>query len=131
MAKLSNMALGKALAKQSVISISSSFFGLCQKATYTATGSAVKAVSLQYSQEEGARLERALCGDRAVRAAAVAKLGRLNEAAIGNYLLEACFSADRQFAALQLFQYQQLQYQPVTEVCVFEGDEASTVVMCL
>lgn len=131
MTKFTHLAMAQALAKDQRISVKNTFFGLCQKVRYTPTGSAVSTLRKQFAPDEGSKLEYALNLPADKRPAAVAQLGKQAEAPIGNYLLEACTSADRQFAALRLYQYQQLQYQPVSPLCVFTGDEALTVALCL
>ena len=131
MTKFTRMAMADALASDPRISVSVSFFGLCCKAVYKPTGSALAALRKEFAPDEGLKLEHALGTAANRRAEVLAQLGRLPEAQIGNYLLEACVSADKQFVALRLYQYQQLQSQPVSPLCLFTGDEARTVALCL
>lgn len=127
MANFKNLAMSKELAKDSRISIKKSLLGLSTKAIYAPTESKLLAAKKEYTAEDGARIERAMKASADKRAQQLAAIGQLQPATLGNYLLEACRSADGSFAAMQLFQYSQMSYQPVTDVCCFEGDEAKTV----
>ena len=42
----------------------------------------------------------------------------------GNFMVEVCTSRDGAFIAIQLHQFVRLSYEPVTDVHIFEGDEA-------
>lgn len=53
------------------------------------------------------------------------KCSTYEQAVNGNLLLEACVSADKQFAALRLCQWSQIDYQPVSEVHLLQGDDAA------
>ncbi len=52
---------------------------------------------------------------------------KIEKTQLGNVLLEACVSDDKQFAALQLFRYGNLKYNPVTDVQIYEGDNAALI----
>ena len=45
----------------------------------------------------------------------------------GNYMLELCRSRDGSFAAIQLLQFKQMIYEPVTALFILDGIEAETV----
>ena len=47
--------------------------------------------------------------------------------AVGNYRLEGALSADRQFVALQLFQFADFRYHPVCDPLCYEGELAAVV----
>lgn len=124
MAKFSNLQMAAHLAADPRISTQKSLFGLVNTTTYVPTGSKITAVKHEFKLEQGSDIEHALNTTKGNPAALLAELGYMEPAAIGNYLLEACYSADRNFVAMQMFQYAQLRYQPVTDVHVFEGEEA-------
>ena len=42
----------------------------------------------------------------------------------GNYMMEVCVSRDGGFVALQLFQYEQLGYEPASDMLIYEGEDA-------
>lgn len=131
MATITNLAMSKDLAKDERISIKKAFFGLSTKAFYTGTNSALKASKTEYTQEVGSKMTRALSATPDKCAEQFAALGKQPSTTLGNYLLEECHSADGNFAALQLFQYSHMNYQPVTGVCFFEGNDAQAVIACL
>lgn len=128
MAKFNNLTMSKDLAKDNRISTTKSFFGLCSKTRYGATGSLITGSRREYTAEAGSKIERALKASADKQAAQLAAICKLPTTTLGNYLLEECHSADNEFAALQLYQYSQMRYQPVSDVCIFEGDDAKTVV---
>lgn len=119
--------MSKELAYDTRISIKKSLLGLSTKAIYAPTESKLIATKKEYTAEDGARIERAMKASADKRAQQIAAVGKPQPATLGNYLLEECHSADGSFAAMQLFQYSQMSYQPVTNVCCFEGDDAKTV----
>jgi hypothetical protein len=51
--------------------------------------------------------------------------------AIGNVELDACISTDKQFAALQLLQFSDYSYHPISKVAFYEGDQAQLVASIL
>ena len=104
------------------------YHGLCSKTKYDATGSLISGSKREYTAEAGGKIERALKASADKQASLLAAIGKLPTTTLGNYLLEECHSADSEFAALQLFQYSHMSYQPVSSVCVFEGNDAKTVV---
>lgn len=112
------------LAKDSRINIKKSLFGT--KWTYTPTDSKLKAFKHEYNPENGKAMEKAINAAEDKRADLLASL-QVSEAAMGNYQLEGVRTDDSQFVALRLYQYQNLRYQPVSPLCVFEGDEAAKV----
>ena len=128
MARFNNLAMSKDLAKDNRISTTKSFFGLCSKTKYDATGSLISGSKREYTAEAGGKIERALKASADKQASLLAAIGKLPTTTLGNYLLEECHSADSEFAALHLFQYSHMSYQPVSSVCVFEGNDAKTVV---
>ncbi len=54
----------------------------------------------------------------------LAKMNRFEQAMNGNLLVECCVSADKQFVALQLKHFEQIDYQPISEVRFLQGDAA-------
>ena len=60
MAKFNNLTMSKDLAKDNRISTTKSFFGLCSKTRYGATGSLITGSRREYTAEAGSKIERAL-----------------------------------------------------------------------
>ena len=127
MANNKNMEMAEAVSSKSYISIKESFFGLCQKVIYVPTGSRVKALTQEYSPDEGGRLEKLLALPVDKLKAELASKGKPVTAAVGHYQLQACVSEDRQFCAVQLFRYADLMYHPIAEPRFFEGKDAEIV----
>ncbi len=131
MSKYSNLALSEALAGDPRITVTTSFFGLSEKAIYVPTQSRIIAVRREYTPEYGQPIAHALRADASKRASLLGALGHLNDTSDGNYQIEACYAEDHSFAALRLYQYEQLKYRPVSELCVFEGPEAAEAIKFL
>ena len=103
-----------------------SFFGLSATLTYNATHSIIDARQIELTQPEGDHLSRLMNAgsDTMLKAASSTKLKPIVN---GNYRLDACISRDHQFVALQLLKYMQLNYEPVTDIMIFEHDEAQRI----
>ena len=108
------------------ISVKSSMFGLKTTAIYLPTQSTIKAETLEYSPETGDKLKRIIESPKDQLDKAVG-LFRPQTTVNGNYMLEKLTSQDGQFVALQLLQFHQLSYEPVTGELVFEGKDAEVV----
>ena len=108
------------------VSIRKSFFGLCTTLTYTPTQSIIDARQIELTPSEGDQLSRLMNDgrDSLLKAAASVKLHPIVN---GNYKLDVCISRDHQFVALQLLKYIQLNYEPVTPLLIYEGEEAKAV----
>ena len=126
MSSIKHLQMAEAVCSFTGIQVNSSFFGLLSKVVYLPTGSPVKAETLEFPSEVGQRLQRVLLTDPDRLASAEGSY-RAEATENGNYLLELCRSRDGAFAALQLFHYETLCYQPVTRVLFFEGQQAQAV----
>ncbi len=129
MAKISKLEMAPALLSREDINVKSSFFGLTEKAVYTPTGSSLRVVTRDYQPETLARLERIL--DAGERMAEVAAGENVQAVPVGNVRIEACISADRAFAAVQLLRFSNYLYRPVGEPRFYTGAEASMVATLL
>ena len=108
------------------ISISKSMFGLRTIATFSPTNSVIDANTFEYSPADGEHLKRLLDMPREKLASAIGDF-RPKPTVNGNYMAEVCASRDGAFLAVQLFQFIRMSYEPVTDVLVFEGDDARVV----
>ena len=101
-------------------------FGLKTTAIYLPTHSTIKVETLEYTPETGDKLKRIIESPKDQIDKAIG-LFRPQPTVNGNYLLEKLSSEDGQFTALQLLQFHQLSYEPVTDAIVFEGKDAEVV----
>ena len=122
MPNIKNLEMADAVFSKNYIRIDNSFFGLSQKIVYVPTGSPVKVVKLEYSREEGERLEKLLSLPVNKLEAELASKGKPTTTAVGNYQLQACVSDDRQFCAVQLFRFYDFMYHPLEEPLFFSRD---------
>lgn len=128
MANFNSLAMSKHFVDDSRIHIKKSFFGLCKKYYYAPTDSLITACRKEYTPSDGYKIEQAMNSESSVRVKQMAALGKKPVTTLGNYMLEMYQSADCQFAAVQLYQFKQLSYEPVTPVYTFEGEDARTIV---
>ena len=56
MTKIKNLEMAETISNNNDITINTTLFGLCEKATYVPTGSRVKAQTFEYSSMNGERL---------------------------------------------------------------------------
>ena len=124
MTKIKKLEMAAAVSNEKDITVTESFFGLCEKAIYTPTGSRVKADTYEYSQSNGERLitlvdsgikelEQDLERGLIVRATPV-----------GHIRAEVCVSDDRQFLALNILKFSNFEYVPVRGPRLFRGHDA-------
>ena len=126
MANIKNLQMWNSICDNSRISVKSSMFGLKTTAIYLPTHSTIKVETLEYTPETGDKLKRIIESPKDQLDKAIG-LFRPQPTVNGNYMLEKLSSLDGQFVALQLLQFQQLSYEPVTDVLVFEGKDAEVV----
>ena len=98
MANFNKLAMSAELLSRNDLRIESTLLGLSKKLVYTPTGATVNVKKYNYNPE------------------AVAHLQRIK--------LDACISTDKQFAALQLLQFIDYTYQPISKVAFFVGEQA-------
>lgn len=126
MASIEHLEMSAALVALPEISVKKSFFGLKTNVTYTPTGSSVKVKINEYNTEMGDKLETILKANPDNIASLIAK-GNIEKANLGNVRLEACISDDKQFAAVQLLRFSQLNYAPTTDMVVLKGAAAEAI----
>lgn len=126
MANIKNLQMWNSICDNSRISVKSSMFGLKTTAIYLPTHSTIKVETLEYNPETGDKLKRIIESPKEQLDKAIGTF-RPQPTVNGNYMLEKLSSQDGQFVALQLLQFQQLSYEPVTDVLVFEGKDAEVV----
>ena len=108
------------------VSVSKSLFGLRTTATYKPTNSVIEARTIELSREDGERLKNILTGSHKNLAEAIGNF-HPEQVSYGNFMAEVCASRDSAFVAVLLLQFQQLSYEAVTDVLIFEGEDAQAV----
>ena len=126
MANIKNLQMWNTICNDLRINISKSFFGMRTKATYKQTGSTIKARTIEYSPSDGERLKSILATPKEQMSKSIGDY-RPKPTVNGNYMIEICKSEDNKFIVLQLLQFNRLEYEPVSELLFFEGDEAKTI----
>ena len=131
MANINKLEMGRTLATDPRISTTSTFFGLIHTSVYVPTGSKLATYTFEYPVEREAKIENllGLTGDALAKAAA--DIHTLKSDALGNLRLEACVSADRKFAALQLFRYSNFEATPLSRLALYEDADAATIASLL
>lgn len=130
MANFKNLNMAPELLSHQNLRVVSSMMGLSKKLVYITTGATVRATKYNYNADAVPQLERIIESDGKGLAAAI-KSCRASSVEIGNIELDACVSADKQFVALQLLQFSDYTYHPISKVAVFEGEQAALVASIL
>ena len=126
MANIKNLRMWDSICTDDRISIIKSMFGLRSTAIYRPTNSVIEAETFEYSPEDGKRIKSILEMPRERMAESIQGF-HPTTVDYGNYLTEVGLSRDGAFLAVQLFQFVKLNYEPATEVIIFEGKEAATI----
>ena len=125
MAKVSKLEMAPQVLNHSNITIQKSLLG--EKVIYTPTGSRVKAYQREYASSDGQLLQRIFNASDDQLEALVEKARGVVKSAIGSTRVDMCISADRQFAAFQMFKFLNLSYQRDGNVRIFEGYTANLI----
>jgi len=126
MENFNKLEMAQELLSHNNLKVVSSMFGLTKKLLYTVTGSPVKVVRNNYNPEAVSHLMRVIESDSHGLSAAV-KACRVTKMEVGNIELDACVSQDKRFVAMQLLQFGDYMYRPISKVAFFEGDDAELV----
>ena len=127
MANVKHLKMAQTVISRSDIEVKNGFLGLSYTCIFKPTGSRLKVLQLELSPADGPKVRSLFGLAGSSLAAQVSKLGKFQPVPNGNYSLDLCYATDRQFAALQLFQFKHLDYEPVTDVFFLEGQEAATL----
>ena len=119
--------MANAISKNNDITINTTLFGLCEKATYVPTGSRVKAQTFEYSPMNGERLSILLNSNIDEINRQLNRGIMVRSTPVGNIRAEVCQSADRHFLAVNLLRFSNFHYDPVGEVKFFRGHDAEVV----
>lgn len=131
MTNFSHMAMAGTIAANPKIEVKKRLFGLFNRVIYKPTRSSVVARRFEYSAEEGEQLKRLLDlqGEALEQRLKVQK--QMHHVDLGSVELQTCYSLDHRFAALQLMNYRNLCYEPITAVRIFEGRDAELMIRLL
>lgn len=124
MSKINHLEMGAEVMALEDIEVKKSFFGLSTKLIYKPTNSVVKVKENEYTAEDGKKLANILATEPENIEEAIQKFP-ISSIGIGNVKLEACISDDNQFAAVQLLNFKDFDYKPVSEVKVYTGKAAA------
>lgn len=127
MAKIKNLHMADAVISNNDIRVTSTFFGLGEKATYLPTGSRITARVYDYTASDGERMASLLSKGIDEIAQFVKNGNIVATVPIGNVRAETCVTADNQFLMVQLLRFIDFDYRPMTDVQVFVGSDAEVV----
>lgn len=116
--------LKESVALQTYITRKSTFFGLINRLVYAPTDSRLNFTCRYYAPILREELKELFALGGQVLEKRLAKMNRFEQAVNGNLLVECCVSADKEFAALQLKHFEQIDYQPISEVRFLQGESA-------
>jgi len=127
MAKIKNLGMAQAVVSHPQVNVSSSLFGLSEKAIYQPTNSRIIAGKRYCAPAIGAKLEALSQCPADKLLATVREIGKIVPQEITGVLVEYCVSQDHRFVAMQVFHYGDFRYNPASEVMFWEGPDAVTV----
>ena len=116
--------LKESVSLQSYITHRSTFFGLINRLVYAPTDSRLNFTCRYYAPILREELKELFALGGQVLENRLAKMNRFEQAVNGNLLVECCVSADKEFAALQLKHFEQIDYQPISDVRFLQGESA-------
>lgn len=116
--------LKESVALQTYITRKSTFFGLFNRLVYAPTDSRLNFTCRYYAPILREELKELFALGGQVLEKRLAKMNRFEQAVNGNLLVECCVSADKEFAALQLKHFEQIDYQPISDVRFLQGESA-------
>ena len=116
--------LKESVALHTYITRKSTFFGLINRLVYAPTDSRLNFTCRYYAPILREELKELFALGGQVLEKRLAKMNRFEQAVNGNLLVECCISADKEFAALQLKHFEQIDYQPISEVRFLQGESA-------
>jgi hypothetical protein len=126
MANIKNLQMWDAICSDNRISINKSFFGLKNKVIYAPTHSEIDAKLLEYDPQTGERLKSILRTSTDLKEQTIGSF-HPQPTVNGNYMLEICASRDGAFIALLLLHFEKMNYEPVTSVMFYEGNQAKII----
>lgn len=112
------------VARQSYIRNKSICFGLINRLIYAPTGSSLTFANRFYSPVHREELNGLFALNDRELEMRMTKLPQYEQAVNGNMLVECCYSKDKEFVALRLKHYVQIDYEPVSAIRVLQGDAA-------
>ena len=130
MADFNKLPMAQELLSHNNLQVVSSLFGLSRKLVYAPTGATVNVKKINYDNDAVAHLQRVIDSDGKGLNADV-KACRIHKQEIGNIELDACISTDKQFVALQMLQFIDYTYQPISKTTFYEGEQAQLVATIL
>ena len=116
--------MAAAVSNEKDITVTESFFGLCEKAIYTPTGSRVKADTYEYWQSNGERLIELVDSGIKELEKELERGVIVRATPVGHIRAEVCVSDDRQFLALNILKFSNFEYVPVRGPRLFRGHDA-------
>ena len=116
--------LKESVALQTYITRKSTFFGLFNRLVYAPTDSRLNFTCRYYAPILREELKELFALGGQVLENRLAKMNRFEQAVNGNLLVECCVSADKEFVALQLKHFEQIDYQPISDVRFLQGESA-------
>lgn len=125
MPSIKSLEMAATLSANDHIEIKKSLFS--QKAVYTPTSSPLNITIAEYSPADGERMAQLLRQPLSRLAEELKAKGCPSTTPVGQYRLEAAVSKDGQFAAVQLFRFNNFSYAAVSELLTAEGSDAAIV----
>lgn len=131
MASFNNLEMAPVVAAHPNIEVHKGFLGFCTKVYYRPTQSLVDCLRNYYTVLSGNSLHQFLIKFEQDPSCAEHETLKMESDPNGHYCLEMCVARDGSFFALQLFRYGELEYCPVTDIKIYEGQKAEMLMKVL
>jgi len=127
MANALRMEMANDLISSGEVNIVSKFFGLSKDMVYTSTNSKVEGEVLEFKVEAEQEIKK-LFNKSIEELSSMEEHGiRRKVATLGNIKLDICKSEDNEFVAIRLYKYEQYEYKPISDLKIFKGNDAKTM----
>jgi len=127
MINIKNLAMAEAVFANKDISTEKTFLGLNLKVIYKPTGSRVGAYELYYNYRDLGTLNQLFDKEPSALEKDLLKKKLETTKMSDNIRLEICLSWDKKFAGLQLLQYSDFFYKPISKPRFFENGDAEII----
>lgn len=127
MANIKKMEMAQAIFANENISVEKAFFGLKTKLTYKPTGCSIEPKDYDFAPDMGEKMLKVIKAPAGKLEAAVANAGKIATTPIGHFHLEVCQTTDGQWAAMQMFRFQDFKLQPETDIIYLEGKDVQLI----
>lgn len=129
MPNIKNLNMADAIFNNKNVEVEKTFFGLFSNVIYKATESRIDTQQLYLTTQEADKVKKILDAAPENFHSVVESIGTITPADYGNMRVDICLSRDHQFVALQLLQFKDFDYRPISDAKIYEEDKAEEIAL--